>query len=907
MTISPDAPRGTVLVELVKGSEQLAAGTVQVAELQRVAAQCDALVNESPALNSANFFKHLVPSSWRRRDQGSSLMWVRLIDCEGAEAGHVVVAAKVTAGETSLQGGLANRAIGGNTGHELMSPSPNETLADTEKMMLPALPHNAISPNRKRGECRIVGAPLEPPRAEHEAEVDNQAAESALALTSALMAAHGRTHTSGGYFQIKPQQVYNTLLESALAASGCGPTSSLVLQGPWSWLTSQFAERYGIREQYAMLSHLHWVVRSGVAAPTAACLETLVSELAPLVAERDTLVSAETALLSHILDRTNTLLTKCFENYYALAEDARGGGLVDGVLAIRPPGTPPALRPAAALLILMRGEQSGSEGAATWLSARLRSAARKRFQGILAAAETRRRVTGIPQDSKNEDSEASAMAYARLEELCTSIMNELRADDVIHDAGVIPDGVRLPEVTAVEYIRGVTSHLHRTLQRHPPPAPTPAAVQLVEAVGRLQSFIERHRYTEASQRLNSKEIFGDFVKEWIAGSTRALQRTLRSLDRAGCPTLTGWTDFQRGGGSNRVAPLVENMLAGVEAEMGRYRRIVSHWPMHGMALEAALVATLREVTSAASRQCGLVQTKEETVATGPQGQVPEGSPVRRRAGRVAWRWVHVGPRQQDGDQGGDDDRGGAKSFSGIPSALRRGADPHQALLLNTLRRMLAVVPQLEHALAQWCGGVAMGVPQESLAAFPPPAAGLDRISREAPDLGAHWAQLVKELRTEYYACITLCAEALAGELASSPATSVAGLLRREALTTAPASVGRHLRRVLDHTAPTLRWLSSALDGRVFVALARGLWDLAARDVLRYAEDLSETGTQGAWRGRQSSGAALKALDTFYRAELAASMGSDLHNRDLAQPQHAQRAAALLADNTVEVNMSFDVY
>lgn len=41
----------------------------------------------------------------------------------------------------------------------------------------------------------------------------------------------------------------------------------------------------------------------------------------------------------------------------------------------------------------------------------------------------------------------------------------------------------------------------------------------------------------------------------------------------------------------------------------------------------------------------------------------------------------------------------------------------------------------------------------------------------------------------------------------------------------------------------LQWLSSTLDNRVFVALTRGLWDLTAKDVLAYAEDLHE-GTHG---------------------------------------------------------------
>ena len=185
------------------------------------------------------------------------------------------------------------------------------------------------------------------------------------------------------------------------------------------------------------------------------------------------------------------------------------------------------------------------------------------------------------------------------------------------------------------------------------------------------------------------------------------------------------------------------------------------------------------------------------------------------------------------------------------------------------------------------------------------------MARDAPDLGAHWAQLVKEIRTEYYACCTLTVESLAGELARASSTSVIGVLRREALTAAPAALTKQMRKALDQTAPNLRWLAAALDGRVFVALARGLWDNAAKDVLRFAEDLTDGGVtgaaQGAWRARQGASAALGALDQFYHKELAAAMGSDLLDRDLQPPQHAQRANALLADNTVEVNMSFDVY
>ena len=46
---------------------------------------------------------------------------------------------------------------------------------------------------------------------------------------------------------------------------------------------------------------------------------------------------------------------------------------------------------------------------------------------------------------------------------------------------------------------------------------------------------------------------------------------------------------------------------------------------------------------------------------------------------------------------------------------------------------------------------------------------------------------------------------------------------------------------MEEVEKLLHWLSNVLDGRVFVALCRGLWDLTAKDVLDYTEDLREGG------------------------------------------------------------------
>lgn len=54
-----------------------------------------------------------------------------------------------------------------------------------------------------------------------------------------------------------------------------------------------------------------------------------------------------------------------------------------------------------------------------------------------------------------------------------------------------------------------------------------------------------------------------------------------------------------------VAPIVHEMLRHVVNEMHRYERVISHWPLFGPYLEAALCVVLRSVIGAVSRQCGM--------------------------------------------------------------------------------------------------------------------------------------------------------------------------------------------------------------------------------------------------------------------------------------------------------------
>lgn len=90
-----------------------------------------------------------------------------------------------------------------------------------------------------------------------------------------------------------------------------------------------------------------------------------------------------------------------------------------------------------------------------WLQERFRVAARKRYQALLTAAELQRPSSPRRQADARQgavDSPEAVAAYGRLEELCRAIMNELRADEQIRDARVLPGFVPLPDITALEYV-----------------------------------------------------------------------------------------------------------------------------------------------------------------------------------------------------------------------------------------------------------------------------------------------------------------------------------------------------------------------------------------------------------------------------------------------------------------------
>lgn len=59
----------------------------------------------------------------------------------------------------------------------------------------------------------------------------------------------------------------------------------LEVSSEWAWLLTAFAGHYGVRANYAVMSHLRWVLKPGVASVSRPCFELLARQMRALLAQ----------------------------------------------------------------------------------------------------------------------------------------------------------------------------------------------------------------------------------------------------------------------------------------------------------------------------------------------------------------------------------------------------------------------------------------------------------------------------------------------------------------------------------------------------------------------------------------------------------------------------------------------
>lgn len=247
------------------------------------------------------------------------------------------------------------------------------------------------------------------------------------------------------------------------------------------------------------------------------------------------------------------------------------------------------------------------------------------------------------------------------------------------------------------------------------------------------------------------------MRSWITNSQESLCATCRNLEAttelssmtsaatAAAPPLGS---SEEGG----VAPICHEMLRAVVGEMGRYERVITHWPLFGPYLEATLCVVLRSIVAAVSRQCGMTRVRNApadgmNVPTGSSSPYSRPGSSHHRYGR---RSPMPGSRQQQ--QGSPGSIASAAANPGhsaqwawanndSPTRVGRSQGPprvllmvREAVLLNSLKRLMVAAPIYEATLNKWTGGSA-APPQGAAESM---KLGGDDV---APMVGAQFAQV----------------------------------------------------------------------------------------------------------------------------------------------------------------------
>ncbi|KAL0038366.1 hypothetical protein WJX77_003765 [Trebouxia sp. C0004] len=190
--------------------------------------------------------------------------------------------------------------------------------------------------------------------------------------------------------------------------------------------------------------------------------------------------------------------------------------------------------------------------------------------------------------------------------------------------------------------------------------------------------------------------------------------------------------------------------------------------------------------------------------------------------------------------------------------------PFEAVLLNSLRQLLTFVPQTNDLLTAWArttadspGRERMPTPNQSPTKIPIEQEG------EGPQRGALFNQLVKELRSEYAAAVTACAQRIHSALADHRC-SIRAALEKYGIANDSAVLMEQMHPTLEAAEDVLASLLKVVDNLVYVSVGRGLWDCTSQDVYEYLEGLQEgLGlNRGAWLGRQNSKAVMDVVDKF---------------------------------------------
>eukprot|EP00803_Ostreobium_quekettii_P008071 evm.model.scf_392.11 EVM.evm.TU.scf_392.11 scf_392:73995-87831(+) len=677
--------------------------------------------------------------------------------------------------------------------------------------------------------------------------------------------ARGKEPMKNGSVPVSPHKAYEFLLEAALYTQGCG-ARKLSVTGEWRWLLAKFSQLYRLRQPFIDMAHLKWMLRDGNSTSSVYCLSSIRDKFAPLVRlhEEKSLESHESTGLIKLAKQIEARTAVVLESYYTSHDESVGNS--PELVSCHGECPPPALKPAVSLLGLLKTFQS--KDSIKWVEERLRIAARKKYQTLqghchVEGTERPEHSTALYYNNEGADEQQ----YKQMMSLCSALRNELEFDIRIHETEVLAPDVILPQVTAGVFCEELVGHIRSATDRFPPHyPPCEPVVDMFLAVGQFQEYLDDKNLKKSRSQLDSLSLFSEFIEKWMAESQGSLCAQCSALEKkARCLNARAREVVDLESREDFVS-LVEEMMGHLDKELGRYERIVRYWRIFGPRLERMASDVIRCIVASVSNQCGMVRKGAKTrkshnytsapfpgerlnpsEASFSQTSTVSGVPGGQRAMRgtcSTWYWhgVSNGPATM------------------VCRQSNTMISKREATLLNSLMRLLVEVPRLEDLLRGWPKGDDKRNTQEHMDAESRGAADAEsfvpRHVYELEDMplqvGAEFAQLSKELRSQFSVAVRLSAERMLAMINGTFWVSIVNVLKRASdeyrQGCSQSEISTLMQPLLESFRHTLQTIRGHLENRVFVSLVRGLWDNVSEDLYLYVLELKENErNQTNWR------------------------------------------------------------
>lgn len=646
-------------------------------------------------------------------------------------------------------------------------------------------------------------------------------------------------------------RAYDLLLQVALSANNFKQRHLLITK-PWHFLLNRFASEYNISTSTCILQFLKWVVRA--ATPTSECMDILCQLLPRVLKEKHQtdLPAAEQNMLSQILKNVEELLAKAFQCIKSLSEK-ESNGVLTGYQIVPKDMFPSKVIPKV-LYLYSQMHDLLAPSSQKKLVMHLQAAANLRFGRIKRDA-----IDSCTGEQRMVGEGIDCLAASKIFD---ALRLELEYDKMLHESGLLPAFVNFPNISNDVYAEKLYEHLKELLVNNPPTDFSDALDSLFRSASLYETA--QSKFSLGSPKDKSVFVlFSDHVETWIRRDCTWLvaKLTQKEISQEVSDIERALSNYHFGSHAESHLPhqspyqlyMIPLFKSGgvfdkIQAFLNKYSGIVKRWPDWVPVLETSCCRILRDLLNSLNLACAAAKS---SVILHQQKHTP----VKMLR---------------------------CKKTTNFSTRLSIA----EVIMLNAQRQMLSFIPKLRSSVSN----LSSGVP----------------IQKDLFKNGTMFRHVEEEVRTSYAQATQKCVISLS----EAPCHKLKKILKEQSknkLNECEDNVRDLLKPYLTLIETILADHRAMLTPKVWRDLCRGMWDLAAAEVLNFMEQIVNQKENVNFHVRVMTSEVSSILEGFFQQGLHQVLGTDVHQRDLQTPASAKKLRERICGQNLSASDSFSVY